>query len=108
MRASGVNLIDFTTQTRVPKPPALLARLFVPLFAPNRRGNAGVNVIDSLGALAAVFPEGVQQLWQEQLSQLLEALPARTHHDDHEGNVPTSRDASDAAEQALAGDVQEV
>jgi hypothetical protein len=102
-----VNLLDFATQTRVPKPPALLARLFVPLFAPNRRGNAGVNVIDSLGALAAVMPEGVQNLWQEQLSHLLEALPARTctHQ---EANVHASQDASDAAEQALAGDVQEV
>ena len=46
-----------------------------------------MSVIDCLGALAAVFPPGVQDLWERELPLLLESLPARGDQGDGENLV---------------------
>jgi len=66
-------IIDFDRFVNLPKPPALIARMFVSLCAPTRR-NAGVRILEMLQSMAEVLHPAIAEPWSGMIPKLVAFL----------------------------------
>ncbi len=67
-------LIDFDRAVNLPKPQAIIARLFVMLNAPLRRGQLGLNILTLLKSVGPILHPSVYEMWDTAIPKLITFL----------------------------------
>eukprot|EP01087_Luapelamoeba_hula_P005831 TRINITY_DN1587_c0_g1_i1.p1 TRINITY_DN1587_c0_g1~~TRINITY_DN1587_c0_g1_i1.p1 ORF type:complete len:1410 (-),score=232.80 TRINITY_DN1587_c0_g1_i1:1013-5242(-) len=66
--------IDFAKQVNVPKPWEIVARLFVMLTVPQRRGRLGLHILHALHAIGPVLSADLPAMWDSAIPRLAHYL----------------------------------
>eukprot|EP00026_Physarum_polycephalum_P000352 Phypoly_transcript_00352.p1 GENE.Phypoly_transcript_00352~~Phypoly_transcript_00352.p1 ORF type:complete len:1660 (+),score=332.46 Phypoly_transcript_00352:97-5076(+) len=67
-------IIDFDRAVNLPKPSAIIARLFVLLNAPSRRGQAGIRILELLKSVGPILHPSLPALWDVTLPKMIQYL----------------------------------
>jgi hypothetical protein len=62
------------TLVNLPKPQAIIARLFVMLNAPQRRGQLGLNILAVLKAIGPILHPSIYEMWDSAIPKLVSFL----------------------------------
>lgn len=66
--------IDFDRLINLPKPPAIIAKLFVLICVPTRRPGQGVNIFNALRAVGPILHPSACDMWDEKIPKLISYL----------------------------------
>ena len=74
-------IIDFDRAVNLPKPHAIIARLFVMLNAPLRRGSLGINVLNLLQSIGPILHPSIFEMWDSAIPKLINFLETNANTD---------------------------
>ena len=75
--AKDCYIIDFDRHVNIPRPPVILARLFVLCTGAMRRNKQEENILEMLRACGPIFHPEVQNLWDHSLIKLVQFIPSK-------------------------------
>lgn len=75
--AKDCYIIDFDRHVNIPRPPVILARLFVLCTGAMRRNKQAENILEMLRACGPVFHPEVQNLWDHSLIKLVQFIQSK-------------------------------
>ena len=78
--------IDFDKHINLPKPPAIIAKLFVLICVPTRRPGQGVNIFNALRAVGPILHPSACDMWDEKIPKLVSYLEEKLRRGGSNGN----------------------